>query len=550
MSLSTLSTKALIAFLLFSLTGCGGQISRTEESKTSTDYDDLVELFGEWREFQKPRLIEGVPDYTAGAMSDQFEELGTYRQQLDRIDPGGWPINQQVDYRVVLAEINGMDFDHRIRRPWSRDPAFYTLIHSARSDVPAHEGPNAFPPIELWMYDYPLNSADATELTGRIKTIPALLSQARGNLVEDARGLWMGGIRAMKSQSAGLGALVERVSEHSQLLAAISTAQQSTDEFRSWLEEELPSRNGPSGVGKDNYTWYLQTVHLIPYTWEEEVTIMRRELARAHASLRLEEHRNQDLPPLERIDNSEEYDRRHHTAAGKYMAFLEDGGFMTVKDYMDAALRAQIGSFFPSSGLRGFFYEVSYREPLALITHFHHWIELAQMDNEPHSNPIRRDPLPYNIFDGRSEGLATGIEEMSMHAGLFDDNPRARELVWIMLAQRAARAIAGLHLHSNDWSMEEAVKFASDWTPRGWMPADSNTVWGEQHLYLKQPGYGTSYVIGKIEIEALIAERASQLGSEFTMKRFMDEFRAAGLIPVSLIRWELTGQPPNIALPD
>jgi len=550
MTLSTLCAKALIAFLLFSLTGCGGQISRTEESKTSTDYDDLVELFGEWREFQKPRLIEGVPDYTAAAMSDQFEELGTYRQQLDQIDPGEWPISQQVDYRVVLAEINGMDFDHRIRRPWSRDPAFYTLIHSARSDVPAHEGPNAFPPIELWMYDYPLNSADTAELTGRIKTIPALLSQARGNLVEDARGLWMGGIRAMKSQSASLGALVEHVSEHSQLLAAISTAQQSTDEFRSWLEEELPSRNGPSGVGKDNYTWYLQTVHLIPYTWEEEVTIMRRELARAHASLRLEEHRNQDLPPLERIDNSEEYDRRHHTAAGKYMAFLEDGGFMTVKDYMDAALRAQIGSFFPSSGLRGFFHEVSYREPLALITHFHHWIELAQMDNEPHSNPIRKDPLPYNIFDGRSEGLATGIEEMSMHAGLFDDDPRARELVWIMLAQRAARAIAGLHLHSNDWSMEEAVRFASDWTPRGWMPADSNTVWGEQHLYLQQPGYGTSYVIGKVEIEALIAERASQLGSEFTMKRFMDEFRAAGLIPVSLIRWELTGQPPNIALPD
>ena len=30
-----------------------------------------------------------------------------------------------------------------------------------------------------------------------------------------------------------------------------------------------------SGVGKDNYTWYLQNVHLVPFTWEEEVTIMR-----------------------------------------------------------------------------------------------------------------------------------------------------------------------------------------------------------------------------------------------------------------------------------
>ena len=27
-----------------------------------------------------------------------------------------------------------------------------------------------------------------------------------------------------------------------------------------------------------------------------------------------------------------------------------------------------------------------------------------------------------------------------MHAGLFDDRPRSRELIWILLVQRAARA--------------------------------------------------------------------------------------------------------------
>ena len=71
---------------------------------------------------------------------------------------------------------------------------------------------------------------------------------------------------------------------------------------------------------------------------------------------------------------------------------------------------------------------------------------------------------------------------------------------------------------------------------------DGNLVRAEQHLYLQQPGYGTSYLIGKMEIEKLLAERKQQLGDAFTMKRFMDDFNAAGLIPVSLIRWELTGQ--------
>ena len=38
-----------------------------------------------------------------------------------------------------------------------------------------------------------------------------------------------------------------------------------------------------------------------------------------------------------------------------------------------------------------------------------------------------------------------------------------------------------------------------------------------------------------------MAERARQLGDGFTMRRFFDEVNGAGMIPVSLIYWELTG---------
>ena len=65
---------------------------------------------------------------------------------------------------------------------------------------------------------------------------------------------------------------------------------------------------------------------------------------------------------------------------------------------------------------------------------------------------------------------------------------------------------------------------------------------GEQHLYLQQPAYGTSYLSGKLQIEQLLTDRRRQLGSAFSLRRFMDEFDAAGLIPTSLIRWEMTGE--------
>jgi uncharacterized protein (DUF885 family) len=168
------------------------------------------------------------------------------------------------------------------------------------------------------------------------------------------------------------------------------------------------------------------------------------------------------------------------------------------------------------------------------------------MAAEPHPSPIRATPLLYNIWDSRAEGVATGMEEWMMNAGLFADSPRSRELIYILIAQRAARSISGLLLHSNEYTMEDAVEFAAEWTPRGWMPEDSNTVWGEQYLYLQQPFYGASYLTGKYEIEQLMAERAAQLGEEYSFKRFMDEMEASGLIPVSLIRWEMTGQDDEI----
>jgi hypothetical protein len=295
-------------------------------------------------------------------------------------------------------------------------------------------------------------------------------------------------------------------------------------------------------VGKDNYTWYMQNVHLVPYTWEELVTLMRRELARAHSSLRLEENRNRHLPELDRIDSPEEYDRRLDAAVTEYMRFLEEEEIHTVENWMDPAVRAVNGRFTPAAPdeIRNFFSEVTYRDPLAMRTHMHHWIELARMRENPHPSPIRAVPSLYNIFDHRSEGLATAVEEMFMHAGLFDGRPRTRELIWIMLAQRAARALSGLYLHGNEFVMEEAVEHASTWTPRGWLP-DGDLVRFEQQLYLRQPGYGTSYLSGKIQLEELMAEQALQLGDDFTVGRFFDELFDTGVIPLTLTRWEMTG---------
>jgi uncharacterized protein (DUF885 family) len=127
--------------------------------------------------------------------------------------------------------------------------------------------------------------------------------------------------------------------------------------------------------------------------------------------------------------------------------------------------------------------------------------------------------------------------------GTYEGHPRIRELMNAVAAERCAVAIGDLKMASNEWTIDQAVEFAATRTPNGWLSDKSRNVWGGdgEGLYLEQPTYGTSYTVGKIEIMRLIAERIQEQGDQFTMKGFLDEFTSLGLIPMSLIRWQMTG---------
>lgn len=508
----------------------------------SDDYDDLVALFQEWRAFQRAAVVDGVPDYTPEAMDRQRRELSAYMERLDAIDPGGWPVERRIDHRLVRAEMNGLDFDHRVLRPWARDPAFYAVVHTGPTDVPEREGPAIEEGIELWSYDLPLAEKRLAELRSGLRAIPAILEQARGNLVVDAAELWSMAIRDKEAESRALAGLAEEAREHHpDLVSDVEAARAAVDDFRAWIEERSEGMTARSGIGVENYDWYLEHVQLVPYTWEQQVELVERELDRAWAHLKLRENQTRELPPLEMVGSAEAYSRRFRGAVADYLDFLRREAFFTVPAYADSALLEREGSYSPPDEPRHFFSQIGYRDLHLMRAHDTHWIDLARMEREPHPSPIRRVPLLHNLWVDRAEGLATAMEEMTMRAGLLDDRPRSQELVYILLAQRAARALAGLRMHANEIDLEAAADFAVRWTPRDYLSKDRGLVWGEQQLYLRQPGYGESYVMGKLHIERLMRERAEQLGDDFTLRRFMDELFASGLIPVSMIRWEMTG---------
>lgn len=497
--------------------------------------DKLMLLSGNIKNLERTTTAAAVPDYRIASINRNSKLLQQYKQQLKAIDTVNWPTDQKVNYVLLLAEMNALDFNYRILKPWERDPAFYAIIFSEQSDTPDHEGPTSFAAIEWWQYTLPLSDADAKKLKKQLEVIPPLYAQARINLTGNARDLWAAGIEVMKEQVLLLDSIAAKTSATGENIGdAVAAAKSATISFITWLEQKLPGKTGPSGIGKQDYNWHQRNVLLNPLTWDDEMAILKRELARAYASLQLERERNRGLPELKAFSTPEEFATQTDLAVKKLMGFLNDRKIMPVKDYMEPALRKHIGMFTPEDK-RNFFANISFRAPEVLYAHSTHWFEIARLTEEPHSDMLRREALPFNMWMSRSEGLATAMEEILMHAGLWDNNPRARELVWIMLAQRCARGLASLYAQANLISFDEARKFQVKWTPDGWT-GDESLVGFEQHLYLRQPGYGTCYVTGKYLIEQLIMDVSRKEGNQFTLFKFFEEFYDVGILPVALIR--------------
>jgi len=528
----------------------------------ASSHQQLVELFTDWRAFNHPAIVRGKPDYSARAMSEKAARLPQFRQRLAAIDPNSWSASQRGDFRVVEAEMNGFDFFHRVLKPWARDPGFYQTVFAEMSDVPAHEGPSAEPNIDLYHFTYPLSRADDARLTELLGAVPALLTDAKANLAgSQAHDLWAYGDRAFNEQADVLekleaGKLVMNdlggkrtaniAGASPALRTAIHNARIATVEFAQWIKAEAPKRTGPSGVGKDNYNWWLKHVALSPYDFDQQQTLLQRELDRSLASLRLEEVRNRAAQPPVEISDPAAYKRMAEAHGEKLYRLLVDAEFIADRPYFHDALLAQTADYTPPAE-RNFFSHVTSVDPLPLTSHQTHWIELARLRHEPHPSPIRQAPPLFNIYADRSEGWATAMEEVVMQAGLYDDLPHGRELVWIMLANRAARGLASLRVQANEIGLDEAGHFHAAWTPRGWSDASSRLVGFEQLLYLRQPGYGPSYIVGKLQLDHILALESHRAEREHRPFRNRDAFaaiNASGIVPPAIIADEVAEAAP------
>jgi uncharacterized protein (DUF885 family) len=149
-----------------------------------------------------------------------------------------------------------------------------------------------------------------------------------------------------------------------------------------------------------------------------------------------------------------------------------------------------------------------------------------------HPDEVRR-----HWYDsGVNEGLGTYSEEMMLQAGLFDDSPRTREMIYRYLRLRALRVEADVQLALGRFSIDAAAAYLQSAAQ-----VDAKTARDEAASFAADPGFAIGYLIGKLQINRLIADAARQQGDKFRLRDVHDFIWRNGNVPLSLQRLELLG---------
>jgi len=518
------------------------------EAQAPQGYDALLALYREFRAFVPPPMVKGVPDYSPQAMARHYAGLQRFEARLAAIDDSAWPIPRRVDYMVALAEMRGLEFQHRVMQPWKRDPAFYSTTNLGFG--PKMHGAIAIPRL-------PIAKDEAAALAARLDAVPEALRQARANLT-DARGdLARLAIVQKQVEVNVYGALAaDAAKRQPSLVAPAKRAQAAAAAFKAWLEGIEAGLPAYGGVGAENYAWYLRHVLLLPYTPEEVRVIGEREYQRQLAFLKIEEHRDRAIPMPEPVKTRAEFDAKRKQEDEDLLKFLRDGQWVTIPDYVKHDPEegpyefpfekdpSRPGLFDPPQHLH-FFFQAEFRDGRPLRAHNLPGHAFDELQAARDTRPVRGQPRLFFVNGLRNEGWAFYLEEFLIQSGMLEDRPKAREIDYILGAKRAARILPELKMQANEWTWKQANASLIARTPKWMQPGDAVAQF-DIELYLRQPGYGIGYYMGKVELEKLLADVAMREGDGFDIKTFHDRFRAAGSIPISLIRWEMTGRDDEI----
>jgi len=509
-----------------------------------------------------------VPRWTAEDVERYRLDLAGFAGELDALGllsagaPGGTAdidLSEQrearalyCDARLLASALARATYEIETVMSWRRDPWFY--IDQSMGTL-----------YDLLLPPGPIDGARAKQVVTLLEscgpTLDAGVANCAGHLTRELAEVALGvASTAGRDLLAALDALTPELPGpwHDQVARAGTGARMALDRFAAWLADAVRDATPLKGVGFQAFSRYIYDVALLPFTPTELLAAGRQEWDRSVAFEMFEQRRAPDAawPPLpasasaqaerERVaelevrDYYEEHDLltqpvslRHYLNAPR-PAYLEPIRWLGVSDDLTGPDRLdQDGiSYVPvPSETLSYFYRANAADPRAGIVHegaHYQQMALAWRD----ARPARR-----HFFDSvPNEGIAFYNEEMLSQAGLFDDAPITRRIIYNFMRLRALRVEVDVRLALGELTIGDAGALLEQR-----VPMDRATAEEEAAMFAAIPAQGLSYTIGKLQLLRLLADCRIAEGESFSLREFHDWLWRNGNVPFALLRFERLG---------
>ena len=531
------------------------QRSGDSDEKLASDFWSWRARYGQYTgddvtRMERPRGV--VRDWSATSVEKQRKEMATFDERWQKLNDSTVPVHQQVDHLLIGSGLARVHWELDILKRWQRDPNFY--IEQTLTPV-----------AEALTVPGPYDEQQSREIIARLNNIPAILEEAKQNLVSPPAPYAKAAIDLLANIRPELDQVVSTLAPATTIAAAewqgsAERATTSLQEYRVWLQKALPALPPQSAIGRENYTWFLRNVALMPYTPEELVGQAEQEWRRAVAFEGIEANRNRLVPPLVMAPTLEEFVARNQKAEVAIRQFLAEreiltlpaglqhftlrpqppylaalGDFIEMDDFTSPSRLNQDGIRYvaPPSPAAGYFWVADAKDPRIQIVHegtVGHYGQLCASWQNP--DPVRR-----HYYDsGANEGIGFYAEEMMLQSGLYDDSPHTREIVYNQMRLRALRVIVDVKVALGMLTPEQAADYMEHNVPMD--AADARTEVIEMG---ELPGQKIAYQTGKLQIVQMLEDARLQQGNKFKLQEFHNFVWLNGNVPIALQRWEYLG---------
>ena len=493
-------------------------------------------------------------DWSLATIDNRRKDLTEFEARWKKLDVSDWPVPKQVDHRLIGSALSRVHWELEINPRWKRDPNFY--IEQTLT-----------PLVEALTVPAPYDEARSREILTRIENIPAILQQGDANLDKPPAPFATVAIQALENiqphlKQMATALLRSTTLKEQDLNSASDHAADALEKFRGMLQEKLPALPKETALGREAYVFFLKNVALIPYSPEELLAMGQQEWNRAVAFEAYEKERNRGVPTLPLAANIDSWIKDAVAKELQIREFLNKRGILTVPGWVQhytlrampeylaalgfgenddftspSRLKENCTRYVPEpSGKLGYFWRATAQDPRPITVHEGipgHYFQLCL--SWKHEDPVRR-----HYYDsGANEGIGFYAEEMMLQAGLFDDSPHTREIIYNFMRLRALRVEVDVKLALGQFTLEQAAKYLQEK-----VPMDANTAHQEAIAFSTGPGQAITYQIGKLQITKFLAEARLQQGEKFNLRAFHDFVWKNGNVPIALQQWEYLGTPP------